>query len=206
MTLKIRRSPIGIYRFLAGGLLFLLPAPARAQLQGEVFAGYSYLFSGDLRSGGIQQNGWDISVAGNLARSLGVVADFSNHYRIIPSGFSTIGTKGKGFTFLFGPRYSFRNLWRLTPFAHMLFGAIQGNKLVEGPPTPPCGQSVCIEPETAFAMALGGGLDAKATGHIWVRLFQLEYLRANLSPPVPFSPVQNDLRFSTGIVFRFGKK
>jgi hypothetical protein len=55
-------------------------------------------------------------------------------------------------------------------------------------------------------MALGGGLDVKATDRVWVRAFQVEYLRANLTNANLTPATQNDLRVSAGIVWRFGKR
>ena len=151
------------------------------------------------------QNGWNVSLAGGLTRTLSVVADFSNHYGTNSVPFSPIGSDGKGLTYFFGPQYRFGAVPRLTPFAHALFGAMQANKFLPGPlagscPAPAC-SGVITESETAFAAAFGGGLDVKAVDRVWIRLFQLDYVRANLS-----AVTQNDLRVSTGLVFRFGHK
>lgn len=187
----------------------------------EVFAGYSYLRAHDSLSEGLNQNGWDLSVAANFARSFGLVADFSNHYGTNPRVFSPIGTVGKGVTFLFGPQYSYRKVPRLTPFVHALFGGMEANKLVPATvavqfpgggtglvQVPGCttGPLFCYQSVTAFATALGGGLDLKATPHVWLRAFQVEYFRANLTHANGTAATQNDLRVSTGIVLRFGKR
>jgi opacity protein-like surface antigen len=201
-------------------VLFCVPLALLAQEapQVEVFAGYSYLRAHDSLSEGVNQNGWDFSVATNFARSFGVVADFSNHYGTTPRVFTQIGTGGKGVTFLFGPQYSYRRAPRVTPFVHALFGGMQANKFVPstmvivpgggGIVVPPAGCTTifCYESETAFAMALGGGLDVKATHHVWVRAFQVEYLRANLTYANQIPATQNDLRVSAGIVVRFGRR
>lgn len=174
----------------------------------EVFAGYSYLRASDSISNSVNQHGWDLSVAANFSPSLGVVADFSNHYGTNPRTFTPLGSGGDGFTFLFGPKYAFRRVTRLTPFAHALFGGIRGSTFVPNLISdgqggfvlgPACDTSVCYQSETAFATALGGGLDVKATDHFALRLAQIEYFRANLS-----RPPQNDVRISAGIVIRFG--
>ena len=201
-------------------VLSCVPLTLRAQgaPQVEVFAGYSYLRAKDSLSQRVNQNGWDLSAAFNFARSFGVVADFSNHYGTKPRVFSPIGTGGKGFTFLFGPQYSYRRLPRVTPFAHGLLGVIVVSKLVPetlvvvpggggiSVPGAGCTTIPCYRSETDFAMAIGGGLDVKATDHLWLRAFQVEYFRANLTNPNNTSATQNDLRISTGIVFRFGSR
>ena len=93
------------------------------------------------------------------------------------------------YTLLFGPRYNFRNSSPFIPYAHALFGLARyqakfRNKDFSCPDTS----------ETAFAMALGGGLDIRASKHIDIRAGQIDYL------PVFFSHKREDgLRFSAGV-------
>ena len=109
---------------------FPLTLLAQNTPRAELFAGYSYLRASDVLSERINQKGWELSAAANFTRSLGVVADFSNHYGSKPNVFTTIGSRGKGFTFLFGPQYSYRTVPRLTPFVRALFGGIHASKIV----------------------------------------------------------------------------
>jgi opacity protein-like surface antigen len=190
---------------------FQLTLEAQQVPQVEVFGGYSYLRASDSLSERINQNGWDLSAAINLARSFGVVADFSNHYGSQSNVFAPIGSRGKGFAYLFGPQYSYRAAPRLTPFAHALFGGIRASRVYPNSFAGTgglglCGSLSCIQPVTSFAMALGGGLDVKATDRVWLRVGQVEYFRANLTNANGTSAAQNDVRISTGIVFRFGKR
>jgi len=56
-----------------------------------------------------------------------------------------------------------------------------------------------------FAAAIGGGTDIPLGHFISVKPIQLEYLMTQ--DPSPFTQVnhtQNNLRYSAGIVFRFG--
>jgi hypothetical protein len=185
----------------------------------EVFTGYSYLRASNSLSQRVNQNGWDLSVAGNFSRSFSLVADISNHYGTTPGVFTPIGTGGKGFSFLFGPQVSYRGVPRLTPFARMLFGGMRASKLVSNSvssggtgggfgtvPGPLCNDYLCVVPATSFAMAFGGGLDVKATGRIWIRPFQMDYVRAEITTGYGTMAPQNDLRVSAGIVFRFGRR
>lgn len=201
------------------GLMYLLPLVARAQNapQVAVFAGYSYLRAHDSLSQGLNQSGWEGSVAYHLTQSFGVVADFSNHYGTNARVFSPLGAAGKGLTFLFGPQYTYRKSPRLAPFAHSLWGGMRVSQLMLSTssvspggaiglePGPGCTTIICYRAETVFAMAVGGGLDVKATNHVWIRVFQADYLRANLTNANGTSAAQNDFRASAGIVFRFGK-
>jgi hypothetical protein len=181
----------------------------------EVFTGYSYLRASDSQSQRVNQNGWDFSIAANFSKSFSLVADFSNHYGTTTAGafdpttgaFNPIGTGGKGFSFLFGPQVSYREIPRVKPFGHMLFGGMRASKLVGNYLAgPPCNSGLCVVPATSFAMALGGGLDVKATDRIWIRPFQADYVRAEITTGYGSIATQNDLRVSAGIVFRFGKR
>jgi hypothetical protein len=177
---------------------------ARAQ-DVEFLGGYSYLRTTGTSYEHAGINGWNAALSANI-KSWGVVADFSNHYGASTNNFTPVGSGGHGTMFLFGPQYSFRLVPRVTPFAHVLFGGVKGARETVGPlepggacPSPGCSGFSMI-PETAFAMALGGGLDVKARNHLWIRLIQVDYIRQNFSDGAMNSP-----RISAGVVFRFGK-
>jgi hypothetical protein len=94
--------------FLAVFLL-LLPLSLLAQdaPKAEFFGGYSYFHA----DGGANLNGWNASVAGNVNKWFGVVADFAGHY----NDFSQ-------HTYMFAPRLTYRENERVTPFVQALFG------------------------------------------------------------------------------------
>ena len=171
----------------------------------EFFGGYSFLRLTGNNYQKIGLNGWNASVATNRG-SWGVVADFSNHYGANLFDSTPIGSGGHGATYLFGPQYSFRRVPKVTPFAHALFGEARGVGFagflacpqVVGPQTAPaCGP--LLRPESAFAMALGGGIDVRASRHVWIRVAQVDYVRENFSLRAVNSP-----RLSAGVVLRFG--
>jgi len=54
--------------------------------------------------------------------------------------------------------------------------------------------------DSAFAMAIGGGLDVPIKQKFAIRVAQVDWLRTN-----HFSAAQNNVRLSTGVVFRFGE-
>ena len=56
------------------------------------------------------------------------------------------------------------------------------------------------EEDTARAVVVGGGMDFDLTSRFAVRVFQVDYLHTTL-----FSQTQNNLRFSTGLVYRWGR-
>jgi len=159
---------------------------------------------------------WEVAEQYNFTKMLGVKADFSGNYGTPLSVPGVSTPSARTYTFLGGPVFSFRHD-RITPFAHALFG---GNHVSVDSFTV-TGEGGFFSPafsETAFAMALGGGVDWKLTHHFSVRLGQFDYLYTNhcLSAPpgffdigtgqcllgVPGAPAdhQNNFRFSTGIV------
>ncbi len=190
--------------FLLFITLFLMaPQLARAQrMEGiEIFGGYSYLqdnlsstispfyFPSTTFGSNFALNGWQVSLTEKAADWFGLTQEFSGHYgtkqlRGIDNHFST-------FAILSGPQFYYNGLKGVTPFAHALFGYDQTTVKVKGTSLKVTGNS--------YAMAFGGGLDVKVRRTLAIRLFQIDYYRPQL-----FGNSQNDLRFSAGVVFRFG--
>lgn len=170
------------WAILCGVLLFsAVAASAQESPKVEAFGGYSYVHISDSSvnlSTGL--NGGSGSVSFNPNNWLGVVADFGG-YEGSQSGFN-----GTLYSYLFGPKIAFRS-GRITPFAQALFGGAHA--------------SVGSSSENAFAMALGGGVDANVTSHIGVRLVQAEYFLTDLKDGG--NNRQNNVRVSAGVVFRF---
>lgn len=182
---------------------------ARAQVptSGNVFFGYSYYNATSLTITGITSrqslNGWNGSFEGKVFHGLGLVADFSEHYgsQSVPSpaGTCAIGVVCSPFTFdthiqnfLFGPRVSAK-LGKFRPFGEVLFGV--GHVSVnESSPFP---DNFVVPKDTTLATAVGGGLDCKIIRPIAVR-FQGDYIQTRF-----FGTTQNNVRLSTGVVFRF---
>ena len=165
-------------------LVFALSAAAQNAPKAEVAFGYSYVRA-NAGGAGFNLHGGSGSVAGNLNDWFGIVADVGG-YKItgLPSGVS-----GNVFTYLFGPRISYRKHERVTPFVQALFGGarISGSAL---------GTSGS---ENAFAMTVGGGIDAKVNANVAIRIVQAEYLLTRFG-----GERQNNARISAGIVFRWG--
>ena len=179
----------------------------------EWFMGYSYLRAvPELTEGNRMMwlNGGSTSVAFNLNRYLGLVGDFGgfNETRLLfttGNPLAAVGPyqavdAGTAFTFLGGPRLSFRNHERFTPFAQALFGGIRAS---EETACPNCAPS--LPEETVFALTAGAGLDVKLRRHLAIRVIQAEYLMTNFEDTTTGEKAtQNDIRLSTGLVFRFG--
>lgn len=162
---------------LATGAVLLMSITAAAQEEHaatpkvEVFGGYSYL-----RLYGENNNGGEIAITGNFKEWLGVTGDFAA-YHAQDNGRAS-GLKNNGFA-LAGPKFTYRR-GALTPFAQFLFGGVFGGG------------------DSAGAMALGGGVDAKVNRHFAIRLFQADYIATTFR--------SNNGRISAGIVFRFGER
>ena len=161
-------------------LFVTISGKAQEAPKAEVFAGYSYArVDADITH--VNANGWNFSVAGNVNKWFGLVGDFSGHYG------SLFDINGSVHSFGFGPRFSSRKNERVTPFFHTLFGAAH--------------RRFAGFNETAFAMAIGGGIDVRASDHVAVRLIQADYV------PTRFGgETQSNARVSVGFVFRLGKK
>ena len=197
-------------------LLFVVKVvPAQVPTGGNIFFGYSYS-GGDISSSHCNTacppgpffttpasrsatfNGWDGSLEGKFLPWIGVVADISQGYgsstfEIVcnaqpiacPPAPATVKVNSRISTVLFGPRASV-SIGRFTPFAHALFGV--GH----------IGDSGGVSnSDTAFATALGGGLDYKLIKGLAWRL-QADAIHTRF-----FNSGQDHFRFSTGIVFRF---
>lgn len=146
----------------------------------KVFGGYQYTRIGVVP--GINTNGWNTAVGVDLNRWLGVKADFSGAYK------SAGGISAKAHTYTFGPVLSHRGE-RVTPYVHALFGGFRASTGFGG-----LGVST-----NGFAMMVGGGADARVSGRVSVRLFQLDWITWRAQGLTE----RKNARISTGLVFQF---
>ena len=184
----------------------------------ELFVGYSYWrdISKGTENRIVAMHGGSTSLAYNLNSHVGLVFDFggfrddSLKFNSPGAGFSpsrVVDSGGNVFTFLFGPRISFRNLDRLTPFLQVLGGAARASEVtVNACTTSPLACQPLPE-ETGLALTAGGGLDLRLNHRIALRLFQAEYLVTRFQDPTSSTGEngwQSNVRLSAGIVFLFG--
>jgi hypothetical protein len=148
--------------------------------RGEVSMGYSFLRLGG--TGGMNQNGGSVSIAGNVNRWFGIVGDLGGYHS------SPFGASLDTFTFLVGPRFSLRRNDKVTPFVQVLVG---GAHLTAGGG----GFSASVTP---FVMSAGGGIDLRISQHVALRP-QVDYLAFRSG-----GQTGNGGRASLGIVYRFG--
>jgi outer membrane protein OmpA-like peptidoglycan-associated protein len=159
----------------------------------ELFMGYTFVgYEPGLKPPTPNASGGSASLAYNFNRWAGLVADFGGYH----TG-SEYGTYRdiNNFTFLGGPRFSYRSNSRLTPYAQMLFGDVTCR-----------GDSPCIESArygNAFGITAGLGLDLALTKRVSWRMVQTEYFLSHFDNPGGSNP-QNNIRVSSGLVFRWG--
>jgi opacity protein-like surface antigen len=180
-------------------LLFAGIASAQDEApKAEVFGGYSYLrVNVGFGAPGTNFNGGSGSFSYNPNAWLGIVGDFGGYHT---GNFVGVPVSANVISYVFGPKVAFRR-GSVTPFVQALFGGAHAsfsNSCALARVRPqggiPCGSAS----ENAFATALGGGVDWNATPHIGIRLVQAEYVMTRF-----FSETQNNVRVSTGVVFRW---
>jgi hypothetical protein len=153
----------------------------------DVFGGYSYLRF-DAKTLGfanqLNMNGGNVSVAlPDLYQGLGAAIDISGHYT----------GQMEEFNFMIGPQYTYE--WKgMRLYGHGLFGKARDRLRHPG--------TTLVEPShLGSAVAFGGGLDLPLKGRFSVRAIQADYLITS-----EFGSSQHNVRLSTGLIYRFGKK
>ena len=145
----------------------------------EVFAGYSYLrVNPGFGADGVNTSGWEGAANYNFGPHWGLKADVSGHYCCDGEHMHN---------FLFGPQYTLYRSDRLSVFAHGLIGGSHADSL---------GTS-----DTSMAWAAGGGADWNFGKRLGWRVAQIDYLGTHF-----LDDTQSNLRISTGLAFRFGKR
>src|SRR5229473_2087570 len=99
--------------------------------------------------------------------------DFGVYHNSTGAGANTV-------TYLFGPKFAYRHSDKLTPYFHFLLGGAH------------------LSGTSAFALAFGGGFDAKVTPHVAIRLIQADYVLTKFNDGA--NNRQNNARISAGIV------
>lgn len=148
--------------------------------------------------GSYNTNGGSGYVEYNLNKIVGLVADLGGNYVGSVNGNQLQSTS---FDYLFGPRFNWRHS-RYTPYVQALFG---GERFSNGL-NPSASDPRLSTSQNNFAAAFGGGLDITLTNHIALKPIQVEYLTAQIPTDGNLRYSQNNLRYSAGVVFRFGAK
>ncbi len=160
----------------------LLPTTSAEAPKAEVFGGYQFTRV-NFEGSGASFNGWNASLTGNVNDWFGVTGDFSGAYK------SESGASVKIYTYAFGPTVSLNHEGTVNPFVHALFGGAHLSASLQG-----SGGGV-----NGFTMMMGGGVDAKVSPRLAVRVVQADWVYYRFEG---VSESKN-VRISTGLVFRF---
>jgi opacity protein-like surface antigen len=154
-------------------------------------------------------HGGSTSIAYNFTSYFGLVADFGGYDNSKVTLFSrtansTFDSDGAAYTYLFGPRFSYRHYERVTPFVQALIGGATATSVTIAGCTgdPSCNP---LASENSLAAAVGVGLDITLTHHIALRLIDADFLLTNFRNPLAVSQSdqswQKNVRLSSGLVF-----
>lgn len=220
-------------------LILLSGAPVFAQNSNpkieriEVFGGYSLLHAdnGGLTASAVNTalgqppgafgltsnySGWNAEVQYNLNRWLGVVGDFAGHYGNLFITSNTLLTelpKSNEYSLMGGPVLTYKTLWKVTPFVHVLGGMDRRHQ--DAGSIPGLFGSSQFVTDWAVAVAAGGGIDYKVFPHMSVRVGQVDYYYTGHDLNAFYNNAfgrglfknlatrENNLRFSTGILIKF---
>jgi outer membrane immunogenic protein len=190
------------YAILLGTLLVFGVVASAQETAPAAEVGFSYSYTRVNPGGALSSanaNGGYGYVEYNFNRVVGLVADLGANYVGNAGGVQLQNTT---FQYLFGPRFNWR-MSRFTPYVQTLVG---GQRFSSGL-DPSSSTPRLASAQNNFAAAIGGGIDYNLTKHIALKPIQVEYLVAEVSPSGRnLNFVQNNLRYSAGVVFRFGSK
>jgi outer membrane immunogenic protein len=181
-------------------LLLMLSVSFTAKAQSfskvDVFGGYSYTRASNNGTSSFGGNGGTVAVTYNVTNWIGIVGEFDVSHFSSVFHFSSSARTGNANTetYVFGPKLTLFRAHKVAPFAQVLVGGIHAdNAFGNSFPTPGS--------ETRLAIVGGGGVDWKIREYLSVRLVQLDYLYTHLQTDT--NNHQNNLRYSTGVVFHF---
>ena len=217
---------------IAAGLLSAFVAGATDIPKFEAFLGYTYVRANQFNQntglgqeiGGFDMNGGSAQFIYNFNKQFSGVADIG---AVTKQNVGIINADNTTTFYMFGPRYSYRSESRFTPYAQIVFGGatrslsrqldvltganipvfpvVTPQSLFPGANTQITAQVSATQ--TAFAMAVGGGLDWKIAKRISFRPIAVDYVLTRF--PSYFTgdnSNQNSIRASIGFVFTFGEK
>ena len=164
-------------------LIFCVTAQAQDVPRVEIAGGYSFL-DANVNGSSFHLNGGFGSATENLNSWIG------GRLEVNAFSGSAFGTSVSAQTFTYGPVFSYRRSERFTPYAHFQLGAIHASQGYLGISTS----------ASKFAMVGGGGVDYNINPRVAIRV-QADYLMSRF-----LNLRQDNIQFSTGLVFRFGHR
>jgi opacity protein-like surface antigen len=185
----------------------------------EFFAGYSALGETGSRvislgpnagvGGDFEGQGFETSIIRNFNKHFGIKGDFSFHFNnesnrgpvaactpVCTTVTQDFQLKTRVYNFLAGPEFKLRNSTRFTPFVHALGGFAHTSATFTTPG--PTHILFIRRRDTSFAMALGGGLDIRASKRVSFRAM-MDYNPVFVNDSA--SGTRDFVRFSLGVLF-----
>jgi opacity protein-like surface antigen len=181
------------------GQRFVTSAPPVAAT-GPVFeasAGYTYLALDTPSRQRVGLSGVDANGFVDFNSRWGMMVDSS--YARAGNVLGT-GHSGNVLSFLIGPQFYPVDFGNTRIFVHTLAGVSLVNSAVPVKGTYYLGGTL-----TRFSYALGGGVEHTITGPLAIRV-GADYLRTTFADSAAAMQFQNNVRFVTGFVFRFGNR
>ena len=199
----------------------------------ETAPAFTYVHNSPVLGGSQSFNcyGFGGTIAVNVTSVFGLAADLGGCRVAGLDNTYGVGSKvhvGEG-TYVFGPRFTFRNFGKLQPFLETNFGFEHIRvKCNNGNAGNACGSISAVQPlptddtviivtnpdataygKNAFALTAGGGLDIKFNKKFALRLVQAEYLYTRFGNDCQFAVCsnnngQNSFRLKSGIVIGWG--
>jgi opacity protein-like surface antigen len=185
----------------------------------EFFAGYSVLGESGSRavslgpnasvSGDYEGQGFETSIIRNFSKHFGIKGDFSASFNnesgrgpvtsctpVCTTATQDFQLKTRVYNFLAGPEFKARNSTRFTPFVHALGGIAHTSATFTTPG--PTFNLLLKKSDNSFAMALGGGLDIRASKRVSFRA-SMDYNPVFVNDPT--TGTRDFVRFSLGFLF-----
>jgi opacity protein-like surface antigen len=235
------RTNTAIHRTFAAGMFLFAVASAMAQdnyPKAEVAPDFMYIYTSPVLGAQSSFNcvAGGGAIAYNFSSVVGVAADLGGCKAFGLNNAYGMGSKvsGNAFTYLFGPRITFRHWGKVQPFFDLYWGGMTASvSCFSGNAGNACGALSVAQPlplpstvvhpvltnpnatsfsRAAFAMTVGGGMDYKVNKTLAVRLFQAEYLYTRFGNSCEFAICnnnnsnQNSFRLESGIVIGWGRK
>ncbi len=217
---------------IAVGLLSAFVAGATDIPKFEAFLGYTYIRANQFNQntglgqsiGGFDMNGGSAQFIYNFNHRFSAVADIG---AVTKQNVGIINADNTTTFYMFGPRVSYHNHSRFTPYAQIVFGGatravsrqldvLTGANIPVFPVATPQnlfpGANTEITAQvsatqTAFAMAVGGGLDWKISKRFAFRPVSVDYVLTRFpSFLTGNNSNQNSIRASAGFTFLFGAR
>ena len=149
------------------------------------------------------------TIAYNVSSLIGIAADLGG-CKIFSNAYGAGNTiSGSEFTYLFGPRLTYRSGSRFEPFVELNFGgmrfALKCKSSAANCVTSTNGNTYS---KNAFAMTVGGGFQVKVNHKLSLRLVQAEYLYTRFGNNCALAVCnnnnnQNSFRLKSGIVLNW---